>query len=307
MKLATQESAKTVAALNRQLQEAKRNQAAKVQAAVEKQLAETSKTRERLEQEYSNRKKRLDMTVKKLQEENAELSRRVEGLAAGDRGEINEEEIFLRLTKAYPDDEITRTRRGRPGADIFQTVRFRTDGELTVAGRIIYECKDVLHWNNSFITQIKAAAKLDGTPYAILVTRCFPRNLKSVAVVDDIVVVDPARVVVLAEILRRMVIVSYRSGAIAGSQAEKTVELFRFISSTEFVQAFDTLTEDVTTLEGLLTRERELHQRTWTDRGRLYQEVSNTLVTMDVQFRSILENKAKKRVVRVLPHARASA
>ena len=273
-----------------------------------KHLAQASKKeRDRLELQFSRREKQLDLTLTKLQEQNSELSRRVEKLSAGDRGEFNEAEIVVSLTWAFPDDDIKQTRRGQRGADIFQKVRFRTDGDLTEAGLIIYECKDVLHWNNSFITQMKAEAKLHATPYAILVSRCFPPGLKSLAVVDDIIVVDPARVVPLAQVMRRMVVESYRKGVIAASQAEKTAELFRYISSTEFGQAFDTLSEDAAALEGLLTRERQSHQKMWAERERRYQNVGETVINVDQRFKSILESNAKKGTVRLLSPERVTA
>ena len=162
---------------------------------------------------------------------------------------------------------------------------------------IIYECKDTLQWSNSFVAQIKAQAKLHGTPYAVLVSRCFPRNQKTLAIIDDIVVVDPGRVVALAGVMRRMVIESYRASAISGSQVEKTAELFRYISSTEFCQAFETLTESVDTLDDLLTRERTSHQKLWTERGRLYTNISDTVVQIDARFKCILESKSKSATV----------
>jgi hypothetical protein len=151
-------------------------------------------------------------------------AKRAQGLNPGEHGEFSEVDVSLRLIKAFPDDQITWTRPGRRGAEILQTVRFDTDGDLTVAGHVIYKCKDVQRWNAGFITQIKAAAKLAEAPYAILVSPRFPRNLKSVAVVDEVVIVDPANVVVLAGIIRRVVIESYRSGAIAGSRAEGLIK-----------------------------------------------------------------------------------
>jgi hypothetical protein len=283
-------------------------QAAEVEAEVRKQFADADrKERDRRDQVFSTRERQLALTLKKLQEQNSELSRRVERLSAGDRGEINEDEIVSRLTRAFPDDDFRRTRRGQRGADIFQRVRFRTGGDLTEAGLIIYECKDTLRWNNRFITQMKGQAKLHATPYAVLVSRCFPPGLKSLVVVDEIVVVDPARAAPLAEIMRRMVIESYRTGAVAGSQAAKTTELFRFISSTKFGQAFDTLAESVEALDGLLNRERQSHQKIWTERGQLYQNVNDTVIAIDQRFKAILEGKAKERSVRVLAHERASA
>jgi hypothetical protein len=84
---------------------------------------------------------------------------------------------------------------------------------------------------------VGSQAKLHGTPYAVLVSRCFPRESTSRAVLDDIVVVEPARCVAFAEIMRRMGIETYRSSVVGTSQAEKTAELFQFISSTQFRQS----------------------------------------------------------------------
>ena len=283
-----------VAKLARMLAEAQTKQAELVKAEVSKQLAATEeKERAKLEQDFAKREKQLKSTVQTLQQQNGELSRRVERLSAGERGEFNEDDIAAQLMRAFPDDEVKQTRRGQRGADIFETVRFRTNGLSTEAGLIIYECKDTLQWSNSFVAQIKAQAKLHGTPYAVLVSRCFPRDQKTLAIVDDIVVVDPGRVVALAGVMRRMVIESYRAGVISGSQVAKTAELFRYISSTEFRQAFETLTESVDTLDDLLARERTSHQKLWTERGRLYDNISDTVVQIDARFKCILESTSK--------------
>jgi hypothetical protein len=301
LKAALQEKADEVAGLNRQLREAQKNQEAKVKAEVRKQLADAEVSqRTRLEQEFGKRERQLQSTLNKLQDQNVELSRRVERLSAGDRGEFNEEEILAQLIRAFPDDDIKRTRRGQRGADIFQQVRFRTDGDSIDAGLIIYECKDTLHWNNSFISQMKTQAKLHHTPYAILVSRCFPRGLQNLAVIDDVVIVEPARSVALAEVMRRMVIETYRSGVVAGSHAEKTAELFRFVSSTEFRQQFDSLSEANDALQASLARERQSHQRVWTERERFYQVIGDTVIGIDSRFKAILEAKVKGETLRSL-------
>ncbi len=260
LKTAAEQRAREVAELARRLDDLQTNQDALVQAEVDKQVAVSEElARARLLTEFAKRESQLRLTLKKLEEQNNELSRRVEGLSAGDRGEFNEDEIAVQLTSAFPDDEITRTRRGQRGADIFQRVRFRSNGELIEAGLIIYECKDTLQWSNRFVEQIRAQAKLHGTPYAVLVSRRFPQGSSSLVVLDDIVVIEPGRCVALAQIVRRMAIESYRAGIVAGSQAGKTAELFRFISSMQFRQAFDSLSESIDSLDGLLTRERQGH------------------------------------------------
>lgn len=297
LELAKQNSAKEVARLNAQLLDLQKNQDARVKAELGKKLADE---RERLELKYGKQEKQLQSTLEKVQEQNSELKRRLERLSAGDRGEFNEEEILARLARAFPDDDITRTRRGQRGADIFQRVRFRTDGDLVEAGLIIYECKDTSQWSNSFITQMKSEATLHHTPYSVLISRRFPQGHKNLAVIDDVVVVEPERAVALAEVMRRMVIETYRSSARAGSQAEKTAELFSFVSSTEFRQAFDSLIETSEALQASLALERRNHLKVWTERDRLYREIGDKFVQIDTRFKAILEAKGKGKARRSL-------
>jgi hypothetical protein len=119
-------------------------------------------------------------------------------------------------------------------------------------------------------------------------------------VIDDIVVVEPARAVAIAEVMRRMVIETYRSGVVAGSRAEKTAELFRYVSSTEFRQAFDSLSEANDALQASLTRERQSHQRVWTERDRYYQSIGDAVIQIDSRFRAILESTGKDETLRSL-------
>lgn len=301
LKAAVRERAEEVTQLKSALREAQKTQDARVKAEVRKKLAEAEAAeQERLSVEFAKREKQLQLTVEKLRDQNAELARRVERLSAGDRGEFNEDEILARLTRAFPDDDLTRTRRGQRGADIFQRVRFRTDGDLVEAGLIIYECKDTLQWNNSFITQMKSEAKLHKTDYAVLISRCLPRGEKTLAVIEGVVIVEPARAIAIAEVMRRMVIETYRSGALAGARVEKTAELFYFVSSTEFRQAFDSLAEASDALHASLARERQSHQRVWTERDRLYQEIEDKIVQIDARFKAILEAKGTEKTLRSL-------
>jgi len=299
---------KQLAELKRQLETERKSQTRLVQQAVAKQLTSaTEKERTRLEREYLKKEKMVNGAVKKLQEQNDELSRRVERLSAGDRGELNEDNIQAQLMSAFPEDNITKTRRGQRGADIFQEVCFRTDTGLVRAGLIVYECKDALAWRNDFIDQAKAASRTHRTPYVVLVSRCFPQNEKSLMVKDDVMIVDPARCVALAGIVRRMVIGSYRSGLLAGPQTQKTEALFRYISSTEFTQAFESLAEATDTLTGLLVKERQSHQKVWTEREHIYQEISDKIVQIDTRFKVILQGGPRKSPGRPIRHIATSA
>jgi hypothetical protein len=295
-------------ALKRELAKERKTQALSVRQTVNKKLAEAkAQERARVEQEYTKRQRAVDATVQKLQDQNSELSRRVERLSAADRGEYNEEEIYSQLQRAFPDDEIRKTRRGQRGADIFQEVRLRTGSGAVRAGTIVYECKDTLTWNNAFIAQLQRAAVENKTPYVVLISRCFPRNQKNLFVKDGVIVVDPGRAVALAGIVRRMVIETHRSGLVTSSQAEKTKALYRYISSTEFNQAFACLATASDRLSNLLGKERSAHHRVWAEREHVYGEVSEKVVQIDARFKMILESGSAKGAIRQIRQGASTA
>ena len=84
------------------------------------------------------------------------------------------------------------------------------------------------------------------------------------------------------------------------SRVEKTAELFRFVSSMEFRQKFDSLSEANDALQASLTRERQSHQRVWTERERLYHAMGDATIEIDSRFKAILESKGKGKALRSL-------
>src|SRR5579864_1462737 len=77
LKRAARESARAVAALNRQLQVAERTQAAKVKAAVQKRLAEAEREHDLLEQEFSKRERQLKLAAQESASAAAALNRQL--------------------------------------------------------------------------------------------------------------------------------------------------------------------------------------------------------------------------------------
>ncbi len=126
---------------------------------------------------------------------------------------------------------------------------------------IVYECKDTLRWSNAWLEQARREGGTHGTPYLVIVTWAFPRGEKTLCVKDDIIVVDPMRLIHLAQVIRRWVVEVHRMKRSAEGQAEKEAELFEYLSGTEFRDAFDSLTVSSTTLGRLLSTERTWHER----------------------------------------------
>ena len=272
----------------------------RAEVASEAEQAAVSKVQRELRQK--------DRLINSLKEENETQQRRIEHLTADERGEMNEEELVSRLHVAFPEDKVERLGRGRAGSDILHEVRFNLDGTTEVAGLIVYECKDTLAWNNSFIAQAKKARLTHHTPHVVIVSRAFPRSLKDLCVRDGIPVVSPARLVELARILREMVIELHRVGLTAEGQAAKTDELYKYLSSAEFRAAFDVVVKTADELTNILSSERTAHERTWARRQQVYTELGGKAAAIDGRLRAIIERSdGRRRKGKVVPLARRPA
>jgi hypothetical protein len=291
------ETEKKIASLSRQLtagQEqlaaTKREHAAELREVRKAVKAEVTLDAERrAETKVRNQLLQYDRTMRKLQEQNEEQARRIENLTAEERGEFNEQELILFLKAEFPNDHIERQKRSHAGADILHEVCCETDRGPSRAGLIIYECKDTLNWSNSFLEQAKKARLTHRTPFVIVISRCFPRNEKTLFVQDDIIVVAPQRVLDIARVVRRMVVEIHRASLTQEDRVTKSGELYDYLTSTEFRQTFDAVAGCADQLSELLGSERKWHERTWAKRQSAYNDIAQKTSAIDGRIRAIIE------------------
>lgn len=273
------------------LKERQKHAQAKLRADLEKQLEGKA------ERKVVSRMRSLQQTLEKEVEEKKILERKLEQLTAAERGSFNEEDLVHELKQAFPDDRVEK--RGR-GGDILHEVFYRAGGERVGAGLIVYECKDTIHWDNAWVRDAKVAAEQRRTPHVVIVTRAFPPKQKDLVVRDEVPIVHPDRMTALVRLLRRGIIEIHRAGLTAQGQAEKTMELYRYLTSDDFRQAFDSLEEISKQLKSHLEDERKTHRRTWERREACYNELAEKTAVIDERIRGIIERPAGSRKTKVI-------
>jgi hypothetical protein len=267
---------------------------AEAKAETKAKIAATRKTTERkvraeLEREKSKRERGLEGELRKLQTQNSDLERRLEGLNAPERGDMNEADIAEELVHAFPEDDIQREGKG---GDILQTVRYHSGGKLEEAGLILYECKDTKRWSNAFIEQIKADGQTHQTPYLLLVSQTLPAKEEYACVRDDVVIVDPFHVRHLAWIVRRAAIETHRAERAGQDRAGKTARLYEYLRSDEFRGQLSSLVGIGAKLSEKLQAERKSHERDWSRRQHTYDELVRNSVAIEEEIQRILESDA---------------
>ncbi len=129
------------------------------------------------------------------------MQRALENKTAEELGEGAEVELFEALKAEFPHDHISRVDKGNPpGLTIIHVVMLRGNFKC---GTILYDSKNHNQFRWDHVTKLRAdqlAAKAD---HAILATRKFPQGTRQLHMHDGALLANPARVVLLATILRK--------------------------------------------------------------------------------------------------------
>jgi hypothetical protein len=227
----------------------------------------------------------------KWQKEILELQHRVKRETSDQIGEGAEIDLFERLKEAFEDDVISRTKRGQPGPDFRQEVRH--SGE--VCGTIIYDSKHRQDWKLSYATKLRQEQLEAQADHAILATTVFPSGKKELCLECEVIVVNPARIIPMVQLLRRALISMHVRGLSLKARTEKTEHLYAFINSSAYGQRFEEvgrLTEQALDIE---VDERNAHNAVWKKRGTLLKRQSNLLRDLDTEISAIIEGTGASR------------
>jgi hypothetical protein len=238
--------------------------------AAEQQLKEQREALEKANVEAVNAEKaKAFETQNKLQEKLKELQRQLEKKTAEDLGEGAEVDLFEAIKREFPHDRVTRVNKGTAGADIIHNVVHNNK----VCGCIIYDSKNRNAWRNDYVTKLREDQLSAQADHAILSTMVFPAGARQLYIQDGVIVVNPARAVELAKILRKQVLQMHTLNLSNKARDEKTARLYEFITSdrcSQLIDRMETFSEDMLELD---VKEKKAHDATWKRRGELLRSV----------------------------------
>src|SRR5262249_29596925 len=133
------------------------------------------------------------------------------------------------LRDAFPEDQISRTK-GRAGGNLIHDVRYKGKS----AGKILIDCRPRAAWQSAFVKKLREDQSEAGADQAILATATFPAGKKELFVDSGVVVVAPARVPAMVDVLRKALIAMHVLKLSDAERADKLGQLFRFITSSGF-------------------------------------------------------------------------
>lgn len=288
-KQAQQEVAKQKLAAEKKAKEEAEKQRLK-ELAEQRQTLEQDKKLALLKEQSASARER-EALVKKVQRLEGQLSKKT----ANDLGDGAELDLFEALREQFQDDRITRIPKGQAGADILHEVRYK--GE--VCGRIIIDSKNRQSWQNGYVTKLREDQVEAGAEHAILATAVFPAGRKELCIESGVIVIAPARVIYVAQLLRQAMVTMHVKGLSMKERASKMSRLYSLITSDAYagkLSEANKLTKDIL---GLEVDEKTAHDNVWKKRGALVKRVQNVLREIETDVAAVIEGGGAEEIPKI--------
>jgi hypothetical protein len=200
----------------------------------------------------------------------------------GDGLEIN---LYEELRSGFQSDRIKRVPKGVNGADIIHEVIHNGKS----CGSIIIDCKHRQSWQDSYTTKLRQDQVDARAEHAILSSTVFPSRQREMCVISNVIVVSPARVVYMVEVLRRTMVAMHIQGLSIQERGSKTERLYELMTSDSYRQRFSQAVLIADQMLDLDVDEKKAHDAVWKKRGILGQKTKSLLRDLDTDISSIIE------------------
>ena len=216
-----------------------------------------------------------------LQKKITDISRRVTK-SGGEIMEGSELDLFDELRGAFPEDMIA-----RKGGNLIVELRYKSKP----AGRLLIAAKPRAAWQHAFVTKLRQEQSELGADHAILATPVFPAGKKELFVDAGVIVISPARVRAIVEVLRKALIAMHIARLTDQERADKLSKLFRHITSPSFKRKLAEASDLTGEALQLDVDEKRAHDLVWRKRGTVLTRIRQVLRDIDADVSAIVESR----------------
>ena len=254
-------------------------------AAIETRVREVREAMEKHEGEALAKKDfENDEKTRKLLVQVQTLERKLEEKRPDELGEGAHIQLLDALRAEFPGDDIRRIRPGVSGADILHTVM--RNG--MACGSILWESKNSMGWQYDYVTKLirdQTAARAD---HAILSTFKFPAGTSQVAIFDGVVIVNPARAVAIAHMIRTHLLLVHTLRLSKAERMEKMAALYDFMTSPQCALLLGRIDSDAEALLDLQVAEKKFHDKHWEKQALRYKSIQKAKADLDIEVGAII-------------------
>lgn len=225
-----------------------------------------------------------DEKTRKLVAELDGVKRQLEQRRADELGEGAHVKLLDALKAAFPGDDIRRIRPGVSGADILHTVM--RNG--VASGSVLWESKNSTAWRDDYVTKLIRDQTAAHADHAVLSTFKFPSGTAQVAHRDGVVIVNPARAVAIAHLLRKHLLLVHTLRLSKAERMKKMAALYDFITSERCALLLNRIDSDAEALLELQVAEKTFHDNHWKKQALRYKSIQKSKADLDVEVGAII-------------------
>ncbi len=248
--------------------------------AEQRHALEKDKTLALLKQQSASARDR-EALIKKVQL----LENQLQKKTANELGDGAEIDVYEALREEFGGDDIKRIPKGQAGADILHEVLYKGES----CGRIVIDSKNRHSWQNGYITKLREDQVEAGAEHAILTTTAFPAGKKELCIESGVIVIAPARVVFMAQLLRQAMITMHIKGLSMKERATKMTMLYDLITSDSYTGKLREATKLTRDMLDVDVQEKTAHDNVWKKRGALLKRVQNVVREIETEVAAIVE------------------
>jgi hypothetical protein len=219
-----------------------------------------------------------------------ELTRALEKKSNEELGEGAEVDLYEALKSEFPEDRITRVKKGESGGDILHVVVAKGHD----CGTIIYDSKNHKAYRSEHVAKLKVDQLAANAEHAILSTHKFPQGKGQLHMIDGVVLANPARVVLLAKLVRRHLIQVHGLRLSSIERDSKTEALCSFTTSEQCSLLFQRVGSKAGELIELQEKEIKWHKLNWTKQGETLRVIQKTNAELENEISIIVGTAAKE-------------
>lgn len=223
----------------------------------EAKIREESRKKFQEEHDLKDREKdqNYQVALKQIEDLKAKLQQGSQQ-AQGESLELALEEL---LKKEFPRDRIEEVKKGQRGADIAQYV---VDKNGRDCGMILWESKNA-QWSDTWIPKLKEDQRVARADIAIIVVTNMPKQEQNSLFENQIWICPRNQVIPLAMSLRYgLVRVQFERNTQIGKDEKKEV-LYQYITSLEFRQRMEAISEAFSSMQDEVEREKRWFSTKW--------------------------------------------
>ena len=255
----------------------------KIEHDLEEKLNESSKKEidkkmEKVQEEFRKKELEYQKQQDQLKKSLDDAKRKAEQWSQQIQWDIQEDDLKLALSHAFPIDTIEDVPTGVKWADLVQKVRNNLWQEVWV---IVWESKNTKSWTDAWIPKLKDDKLKISWNIAILVTSVLPKDYKNFGFVDDVMVCLPEFAVSVAIMLRdKLLSISKIEKSLVWKDIKMEL-LYKYLRSEEFSSKINTMIDVFSKLKSDIDIERRSMEKIWKRREK---ELERALISTTMMY-----------------------